>query len=329
MSDAPPPPPQDEGLPAWVMTFADLMSLLMCFFVLLLSFSEMDVAKFKQLAGSMEKAFGVQREIKAKEIPKGTSIIMKEFSSGRPDPSVLPVVRQHTTEDLRRNLDVPDGGKQDSGENEAQKQKDEAEAEKKKQVEIRIQEVQVEVEADATEIKQAFRKQIDDGLLEVATDKSRVIVRIHEKGSFPSGSARLMPEFEPVITEIGNVLADIEGQIIVAGHTDNIPITRGRFRSNWELSAARSATVMNYLMQAKNLKEERFVLEGHADKAPLLPNDTRENRARNRRVEVIIIKGDDIESDVIEALKQAGDAEKVSVPADPASLPPTPVSTEQ
>ncbi len=319
MSDAPPPSKQEAGgAPAWVMTFADLMSLLMCFFVLLLSFSEMDVLKFKQLSGSMERAFGVQRKIKAKEIPKGTSVVMKEFSSGRPDPTALPVVRQHTTEDLKRHLKVPESGK-----------KDDAEAEKQKQIEIHIKEVQVAVEADATEIKKAFSKQIASGLLEVETDKSRVIVRIQEKGSFPSGSARLMSQFEPVVTEIGNVLSNIEGQIIIAGHTDNIPISGGRFRSNWELSAARSATVMNYLMQAKNLKEERFVLEGHADKAPLAPNDSGENRARNRRVEVVIIKGDDVESDVIEALKQAGDAEKVSIPANSAPTRPAPDSATQ
>ena len=64
-----------EGLPAWMGTFADLMSLLMCFFVLLLSFSEMDVLKFKQIAGSMKFAFGVQNKIEVKDIPKGTSVI--------------------------------------------------------------------------------------------------------------------------------------------------------------------------------------------------------------------------------------------------------------
>ena len=77
------------GLPAWMGTFADLMSLLMCFFVLLLSFSEMDVLKYKQLAGSMRDAFGVQREINVKDIPKGTSIIAKEFSPGRPEPTPI------------------------------------------------------------------------------------------------------------------------------------------------------------------------------------------------------------------------------------------------
>ena len=73
-----------EGLPAYMGTFADLMSLLMCFFVLLLSFSEMDVIKFKQIAGSLKLAFGVQREVEADSIPMGTSVIAQEFSPGRP-----------------------------------------------------------------------------------------------------------------------------------------------------------------------------------------------------------------------------------------------------
>ncbi|WP_235263749.1 flagellar motor protein MotB [Nitrincola sp. A-D6] len=89
--------PCKPGLPAWLATFGDLMSLLMCFFVLLLSFSEMDVLRFKQLAGSMREAFGVQAQIKVEDIPKGTSIIAQEFSPGRPEPTPLNEVRQMTT----------------------------------------------------------------------------------------------------------------------------------------------------------------------------------------------------------------------------------------
>ena len=76
-------PPCKQKIAAWVMTFADLMSLLMCFFVLLLSFSEMDALKFKRLAGSMNEAFGVQNTLNVTDIPKGTSIIAQEFSPGR------------------------------------------------------------------------------------------------------------------------------------------------------------------------------------------------------------------------------------------------------
>ena len=101
----------DAGAPAWVMTFADLMSLLMCFFVLLLAFSEMDVEKFKQLSGSMKQAFGVQREIKADEIPKGTSVVTTEFSPGIPQPTPFKVVEQQTTDDTKENLEFAEGDK--------------------------------------------------------------------------------------------------------------------------------------------------------------------------------------------------------------------------
>ena len=94
------------GLPAWMGTFADLMSLLMCFFVLLLSFAEMDVLKFKRLAGSMREAFGVQNQVNVNAVPKGTSIIAQEFSPGRPDPTPLKMVMQQTTDADQQTLEV-------------------------------------------------------------------------------------------------------------------------------------------------------------------------------------------------------------------------------
>ena len=108
MSDEAPPQEEDAGAPAWVMTFADLMSLLMCFFVLLLSFSEMDLQKYKQVAGSMKNAFGVQREIKTMEMPKGTSVIAQEFSPGRPSPTPLNVIRQNSIDDTKQTLEFTD-----------------------------------------------------------------------------------------------------------------------------------------------------------------------------------------------------------------------------
>ena len=88
------------------MTFADLMTLLMCFFVLLLSFSEMDVAKFKQLSGSMKEAFGVQSEIEVRTIPKGTSVVAQEFSPGKPEPTAINQIRQFTIDSNRNTLDA-------------------------------------------------------------------------------------------------------------------------------------------------------------------------------------------------------------------------------
>ena len=99
----------EEGLPPWLATFADLMSLLMCFFVLLLSFAEMDILKYKQVAGAMKYAFGVQRDVKAMEIPKGTSVIAKNYSPGKPtEITPLEIMRERTTDDTKINLDFTD-----------------------------------------------------------------------------------------------------------------------------------------------------------------------------------------------------------------------------
>ena len=107
MSDECECPPCPEGLPDWLATFADLMSLLMCFFVLLLSFSVIDAQKYKQIAGSMRMAFGVQRDVEVQEPPKGVSIIAQEFSPSMSEPTPLNVVQQQTTEFNDPNLEVP------------------------------------------------------------------------------------------------------------------------------------------------------------------------------------------------------------------------------
>ena len=296
MSDDAPSKEKETGAPAWVMTFADLMSLLMCFFVLLLAFSEMDVLKFKQIAGSMKAAFGVQREIKAKEIPKGTSIVAKEFSPGKPDPSVLAEVRQHTTDEVQRFLEIEKEGEaqlqtnaQGSGEGKGESDKDKEAAE-----EVVFKEVLVQLQADASELQKAFEKEIESGVIEIETRQERIIIRIQEEGSFPSGSAIVKGGFKPVMQKLGSMLSDIKGQIVVAGHTDDIPISTARFRSNWELSAARAVSVLHHLSEFNDdIGLDRFVIEGHGEADPIVDNETPENRAKNRRVEVIIVQSAD------------------------------------
>lgn len=241
------------------------MSLLMCFFVLLLSFSEMDVLKFKQLAGSMKEAFGVQRDIKTKVIPKGTSIIAKEFSPGRPTPTALKVMRQHTTDERKNNLDFRNG--------------DKADQDKKRQAEKRLK-----------QLKQALKDQIDKGIIEVTGDNERTIIRIREKGTFASGSATLNPNFGPIMKKIADAVAKTPGLIHVSGHTDNVPIHTYKFRSNWELSSARAVSILEELLKYQHIPNDRIVIQGYADTRPLVPNTTAQNRAINRRVEIEVIK---------------------------------------
>jgi len=255
-----------EGLPAYMGTFADLMSLLMCFFVLLLSFAEMDALKYKMVVKSLDNAFGVQREVAANEIPKGTSIIAQEFSPGEPRPTPLKEVRQDTIDETRDALKV----QMDA----AAVAKQEAEA----------------LAEEAEKFKEALEGEIAEGLIDVETQLQRIVIRIREKGSFPSGDARLNRDFVPILDKIHDVLLNTDGKIAVAGHTDNIPISTPRYRSNWELSTSRATSVVHEFLKTGEIPADRFVLEGYAETQPLMPNDTSKHRAKNRRVEIIVLK---------------------------------------
>ena len=252
-----PEPP--TGIPEWVMTFADLMSLLMVFFVLLLSFSEMDVLKFKQIAGSMQVAFGVQREDKsAMAVPMGTSIIAQEFSSAQPDPTPVNQVTQQTSDTSKQYLDIKDPAVEDA-------------------------------ENKAEELQEALKTEIKEGLLEISTIDDQVVVRIREKGSFPSASSRVDGAFLEVLMKISDALNQVEGRILVVGHTDNIPIQSKEFASNWILSGARAAAVADTLTERGAVAHERVEIRAYADNRPLEPNDTPEGRTKNRRVEIIVL----------------------------------------
>jgi chemotaxis protein MotB len=283
-------PPCPAGLPGWLATFADLMSLLMCFFVLLLSFSEMDVLKFKQLAGSMREAFGVQNQIKVEDIPKGTSIIAQEFSPGRPEPTPLNEVRQMTVNNNMNTLDIR------SIEGDAEtKDKQDGEATLMQELQEVQEQMKEEAKEQAVQFAQALAAEIGEGAVEVETDQTKVIIRVKEKGSFESGSAELKYDYIPVMAKIRDVLLEVSGKVSIEGHTDNIPYSGRRFYSNWDLSAARALAVANELFDDPRINQSQYQIIGHGDTRPLAPNNTAENRATNRRVEIVIQRGKDKE----------------------------------
>ena len=252
--------PVDAGAPKWTATFADLMSLLLAFFVLLFSFSELDKQKYKQVAGSMRNAFGVQREVRAKDPPRGINVVATEFSAGMPQPTPLNTVRQFTTEDASPMLKLPKISKN----------------------------LQQQMSLDVERIKASLQNEIDEGLLDVELDETRIVIRIKERGAFPSGSAELKEGFVPVMARMAQSLESAGGAIVVSGHTDDVPIATSRFRSNWELAASRAVTVLHGLLDASDLDEEALELRGFGSTRPIADNGTIEGRAENRRVEVTL-----------------------------------------
>lgn len=272
--------------PAWLATFADLMSLLMCFFVLLLTFSEMDAMKFKRLAGSMREAYGVQREIFATDPPKGTSVIAQHFSPSIPKPTPINEIKQTTTDLNKMSLEVLC---QDEITQQEEAQGDTGQRTREIVLPSSSSDAQ-KVKQDAMEISSKLEKEIANGQVEIETVGMKIIIRISQEGSFRSGSNYIEDKFLPVIDRIRALLVTIPGKISVEGHTDSQPYTGGQYRSNWGLSSARAAAFAEELFVAPELSEDRFQIVGHGDKKPLVANDTPQGRAKNRRVELIIIR---------------------------------------
>ena len=302
--DCPPEKKCPAGIPPWVMTFADLMTLLMCFFVLLLSFSELDLSKYKKIAGSMQFAFGVQREIQVKDIPKGTSVIAKEFTPGKPQPTPARTVQQRsipvdyqtlefTNSDNIHVVDGEDRGGDLSGEGAMQQSAAPAQSEPAQRVDQAASQQSAGIDAAEMqrrldEVFQALIDEIRVGLIDLDLDDGRLIIRIRERGSFPSGSADLEPLFVPVVERIGAILERLDGEITVTGHTDAVPLRSRRYGSNWGLSAARAVSVAHELLAASAITPDRVAVVGRSDTQPLADNESPAGRARNRRVEIAI-----------------------------------------
>ena len=260
------------GSPAWMATFADLMSLLMCFFVIILSFSELDVIKYKQIAESMKDAFGVQQKMELTSIPKGTSVVATEFQPGIPEPTPLERIEQVTTNQDLNSLRI---GNPDAQETEAREVKDLITEEMEMLIE--------ETELDAEMLRRLLRAEIEAGQIDVESEGRTIVIRIREKGSFPSGSAQLDIGFLAVLDKTGYALNEIKGRIFIEGHTDNVPINTARYGSNWDLSAARSVAVAERLLEGPKMDPIRLTISGHADTRPQAPNQSWEGRAKQAR----------------------------------------------
>ncbi len=294
-----------KGLAPWMATFADLMALLMCFFVLLLAFSEMDVLRFKQIAGSMKFAFGVQNKIEVTDIPRGTSVIALEFRPGRPDPTPIETIQQQTLDMTQQSLDFQDGKDANQGGSEISKGGQSTSTDDVSTMDAResSETTSVQLNQELAELmmrlESEFAEQLDDGAIELEQLGQQILIRVNEQGTFPQGSAFLQPQFRSVIRKIAEAIGDIPGEVTISGHTDNLVIRSEMHSSNWDLSSQRAVSVAEEMSRSGNFDASRMTVMGYADTRPLVPNNTADNRRRNRRVEIAILQGRAYESDPI------------------------------
>jgi chemotaxis protein MotB len=231
-SKKPTPPQGDEGLPPWMATFADMVILLLCFFVLLLSFAQTNVQKFKEVLGSVQDSFGVRFERREADFVALIPSRMKKRSDIK----------------MSKNSQILLG------------------------LVLRLKEINEE-----------------DKNLEKTTgvraDKEGVLLFTESSSMFRGGSAKLSPAAKTMLDRVAKILKELNLDVVIRGHTDGAEYRQTNYPSNWELSAARAAAALEYLL-SKGIPATRLKAVGFADTRPMFSDDNPANRRRNQRIEL-------------------------------------------
>lgn len=224
---------------------ADMFSLLLTFFVLLLSFANMDVVKFRMMLGSVQDALGVQTQHPGTIMARATSPV--EFSAQESTPHI------DAFQQTQPSPSPSEEGMMDE--------------------------------------MQRIVGNLDLGnMVEVESVARGVVVRVKGQLLFDSGSAKLRAESFVFLDEIARLSNAFPNPISIEGHTDDLPITSSEFPTNWNLSADRAISALRHFAESGGVDRGRLVAAGYADTQPLVPNDSPDARARNRRVEFVYLR---------------------------------------
>lgn len=233
----------EPGAPLWMVTYSDMVTLILTFFVLLFSFSSLDVQRFYALLSALQGSWGI--------LDRGAAV----------DPT-------RTLDAGSLEADIP--------------------------LQSLFPTSQVEETVGELEAFIAEAGLQDD--LDVIVQERGVVVRLADHVLFDLGKAELRPDARAILDRLAEPLRRWPNEIRVEGHTDNWPIRTAQFPSNWELSTARATTVLRYLVEQQQLPPERMAAVGYGEFRPLRPNDTPENRAMNRRVDIVLLHAGEIEA---------------------------------
>lgn len=247
------PPTQKKGAPYWMVTYSDMITLILVFFVLLFGMSQIDIQKFEAIAQSFRER-GIL-DFYPSAIPSEQS----SFDGDLGDLSDLGIV------------DEGKPGKGGDGEGDGAGDGQDA------AMNQLVGEINKYIEESGyTDIAIATR-----------TERGVVLV-LPEQIMFESGEAEIIDEALPFLERMATLLKSIPNVVKVEGHTDNRPISRAPYPSNWELSTARASSVIRYFIENHGIDSTRFIATGYSDTRPVAPNDGPENWQKNRRVEIVI-----------------------------------------
>ncbi|MCG5535039.1 flagellar motor protein MotD [Ectothiorhodospira mobilis] len=249
---------------AWAIPYADLLTLLLAFFVVMYAISSVNEGKYRILSESLISAF--------KAPPKAVDPVQVGEVIRTPTPSMVQSTPESAPIDLgepmSRSLEEILGDLDMQG----------------------LSEAILGINTMADEIERAMAPLIESGMIDVGRDQLWIEVEINTSILFDSGSAQLAPDAVPILERLAGILSQFPVRVHVEGHTDDVPINTSVYPSNWELSAGRAATVVN-LFARNGVDPDQMAAIGFGEYRPMASNDTPEGRMKNRRVNIVILAG--------------------------------------
>jgi chemotaxis protein MotB len=248
-----------ENQERWLITYSDLITLLLIFFIVMYSMSKVDMAKYEVFADSLHLQFskgdsnlqkydGPFGDLKQKNGDDGTSKDHKETPT--PTPTSSP-----------------------SNEERVQEQREQE-----------LQDLLTKVNQYITENNLQAQVSANDG-------QRGVVIKLNDLILFDLGKADLKPASLPILDKLASLFRTLNTKVSIEGHTDNLPLQTGSlYRDNWGLSQARSVSVVRHFLNTEGMHDDMFVSSAYADTVPVSSNDTEENRAKNRRVEIVVLR---------------------------------------
>jgi chemotaxis protein MotB len=246
-------PPQQENHERWLISYADFITLLFAFFVVMYASSQADHAKAVQVSESLRQALedgNVSRALaklmgeKADKSHAAKPEDRKAPEPPRPPDQPLPAASPAKSPDLQALLQ---------------------------------------------ELTRRLKSELEAGRMEIHLEMRGLVVSLKEQSFFPSGTDEINTESLPTLETIAKEIAPLPNSIRMEGHTDSVPIHTARFASNWDLSAARAIATLTLFRDRFHLPVERMAVAGFADTAPLASNESGKGRSRNRRVDIVVL----------------------------------------
>lgn len=248
----------------WLVSYGDFLTLLFAVFVAMYAMGQTDKKKAEELTQSLRESFGYSTRASAGQKGVLQSQDIKPIPAIKPEMAIIPITNKMPPAGPRQgNIGGEAGSKQMAGEKE-------------------FREMASALEAYL--VKQGFQNKVA-----LSITQRGLVISLKEAGFFDSGSAKLKQNSIPTLRGIAEGLQQYANRFRVEGHTDSVPIRSSEFRSNWELSTARATNVIHFLVDAASFSPETLSAVGYGEYQPLVANDTPEQRAKNRRVDIVVL----------------------------------------